>query len=322
MKANTDTTDRLPRTLMEAVRYFSDPEVCVQFVASLRWTDGPECSACGGKEHSYLTTRRIWKCKNRECRKQFSVKVGTIFEDSPIPLDKWLCSIWLIANAKNGISSYELGRSVGLSQKSAWFVLHRIRLAMQIGNFDRFNGEVETDETFVGGAGKFMHQHKKREKMNGPTGGGWGHKAVIVGTVQRSTDDQKSRVRAEVVERRTNEAVRNHVRDTTEPGSTLYTDEYGAYIALASEGYDHHTINHMAHYVRGNVHTNSIENFWTLLKRGLKGTYVRVDADHLFRYLDERMFTFNEREKNDLGRFVTVLAAVSGRRLTWADLTS
>lgn len=164
--------NRLPQTLMEAVRYFADPDVCVQFVASLRWENGPVCPACGGTEHSFLTTRRLWKCKNRDCRKQFSVKVGTIFEDSAISLDKWLCSIWLIANAKNGISSYELGRSVGISQKSAWFVLHRIRLAMQIGNFDKFGGEVETDETFVGGSGRFMHQSKKSKVMQG--GGGWG----------------------------------------------------------------------------------------------------------------------------------------------------
>lgn len=308
----------LPQTLLEAIRYFDDPDVCTEFVSSLRWPNGPVCPTCGGTEHSFLKTRRIWKCKNRDCHKQFSVKAGTIFEDSPIPLDKWLCAIWLIANAKNGISSYELHRSIGITQKSAWFVLHRIRLAMQIGNFERFDGEVETDESFVGPTGKFMHKDKKDRVMQGR--GGWGHKAVIVGTVQRGQDGRSSRVRAEVVPGRTNEAVRGHVRKTVQPGAKLYTDLYNAYNILGDE-YDHEAIDHMSEYVRGRVHTNGIENFWSLLKRGLKGTYVAVDADHLFRYLDERVFTFNERDKNDLGRFVTVLASVAGRRLTYAELT-
>src|SRR5438132_2140116 len=157
--------DGLPETLLEAIRYFQDPDVAVDFVAKLRWPDGPKCPACGGKDHSYLKTRRLWKCK--ACKKQHSVKVGTIFEDSAIGLDKWLASIWLIANAKNGISSHELGRSVGLTQKSAWFVLHRIRLAMQTKTFDRLTGEVEVDETFVGGKAKFMHQDVRRRKIKG-----------------------------------------------------------------------------------------------------------------------------------------------------------
>ena len=308
--------NRLPQSLIEAVRYFDDPDVCVDFVAGIRWPDGPECPVCGGKEFSYLTTRRLWKCK--ACKKQYSVKLGTIFEDSAIPLDKWLVSIWLIANAKNGISSYELGRAVKISQKSAWHVLHRIRLAMQIGNFDRFDGETETDETFVGGTGRFMHNNKKAKVMNGP--GGWGHKAVVVGTVQRGTDGKVSKVRAAVVPARTNEHLVGHVRETVEPGASVYTDMHKAYNVLADE-YDHETVDHIAEYVRGRVHTNGIENFWTLLKRGLKGTYVNADPVHLFRFVDERVFTFNERDKNDLGRFVLVVTASVGRRLTWADLT-
>ena len=247
---------RLPQSLIEAVRYFDDPDVCVDFVAGLRWPDGPECPVCGGKEYSYLTTRRLWKCK--ACKKQYSVKLGTIFEDSAIPLDKWLVSIWLIANAKNGISSYELGRAVRISQKSAWHVLHRIRLAMQIGNFDRFDGETETDETFVGGTGRFMHKDKKAQVMNGP--GGWGHKAVVVGTVQRGTDGKVSKVRAAVVPARTNEHLVGHVRETVEPGASVYTDMHKAYNVLADE-YDHETVDHIAEYVRGRVHTNGDENF-------------------------------------------------------------
>jgi transposase-like protein len=314
--------DRLPQNLIEATRYFADPDVCVKFVAGLRWTDGPVCPRCEGTEHSYLTTRRVWKCK--ACKKQFSVKVGTIFEDSPIPLDKWLIAIWLIANAKNGISSHELGRSVGLTQKSAWFVLHRIRLAMQIGNFDRFTGgEVEVDETFVGGKAGNMHKAAHTKAF----GGGDARKStktnktVVAGAIHRAEGAETSRVTAAVVPDRHNATMQRYVRSAVAPGATLYTDMLPAYSALADE-YDHSTIDHVAEYVNGRVHTNGIENFWALLKRGLKGTYVCASPEHLFRFVDERVFTFNERDDNDLGRFATVVAAVSGRRLTWADLTA
>ncbi|MEX1009163.1 MAG: IS1595 family transposase [Acidimicrobiia bacterium] len=254
----------LPKTLVEAVRYFSDPEVCVEFVANLRWPNGPTCPACGCQEYSYLTTRRLWKCKAKDCRKQYSVKVGTIFEDSAIPLDKWLCSIWLIANAKNGISSYELHRAVGISQKSAWFVLHRIRLAMQIGSFDRFgSGEVEVDETFVGGKSEFMHADVRARKIQGRRGGQSG-KTVVAGALRRSDNGEPSKVRAKVVPDNKAATLRAHVREQVEPGTTLYTDKHPAYVALADE-FDHAAIDHIATYVEGRVHTNGIENFWALL---------------------------------------------------------
>jgi transposase-like protein len=152
-------TQKPPTTLIEAIRYFSDLDVATEFVASLRWADGWACPNCGEREHSYLTTRRLWKCK--ACKKQTSVKVGTIFEDSPMWLDKWLPAVWLIANSKNGVSSHELARALGITQKSAWFMLHRIRLAMQCGSFDKFDGTVEADETYVGGLAKNMHDHTK-----------------------------------------------------------------------------------------------------------------------------------------------------------------
>src|SRR4051812_14570927 len=206
---------RLPTTMLEAVRYFADQDVCVEFVAKLRWADGPECPACGGSEHYYLATRRVWKCKNRECRKQFSVKVGTIFEDSPIPLDKWLCAIWLIANSKNGISSHELGRSIGLTQKSAWFVNHRIRLAMQTGSF-MFDGEVEADETFIGGKVKNAHKHDRARKREAG-------KTMVIGAIQRGTDDLPSQVRAEPMLNTQWDSPRAYVRRNVEEGADLYT---------------------------------------------------------------------------------------------------
>lgn len=300
---------------MQAIRYFSDPDVCVQFVASLRWEDGkPVCPRCEGMDHSFLTTRRLWKCK--ACKKQFSVKVGTIFEDSPLGLDKWLCAIWLIANSKNGVSSHELGRSIGVTQKSAWFMLHRIRLAMQTGSFNKFDGEVEVDETFIGGKARNMHARIRKQKI---TGTGGTDKTIVVGTLERGTDGP-SQVRAEVVPDRSFRELGAHVYEGVEIGATVYTDAWAPYKALGKD-YEHQTIDHAETYVDGQISTNGMENFWSLLKRGLHGTYISVEAFHLFRYIDERVFTFNHREADDLGRFSTVVEMAAGRRVTWDQLT-
>jgi transposase-like protein len=299
-----------PRTLLEATRYFSDPDVCVAFVAALRWPDGPVCPTCEGTEHSYLKTRRIWKCKN--CKRQFSVKVGTIFEDSPIGFDKWLPAIWLIANSKNGISSHELGRAIGLTQKSSWFVLHRVRLAMQYG-FSKFSGEVEIDETFIGGLSKNMHKDVRRKKISAPGGI---DKTVVMGFKERGGE-----VRVKIIDQdRRRSVMHQHVRDEVESGSAIYTDSHYSYTGLDGE-FDHETVEHAEFYVKGRVHTNGIENFWSLLKRGLKGTYVQVAPFHLFRYLDERVFTYNKRKLTDFGRFVLVLGQTAGRRLDYKTLT-
>ena len=303
---------RLPSNLIEAIRYFDDPDVCVQFVAALRWPKGPVCPSCGGKELGYVKTRRLWQCKDKACKRQFSVKIGSIFEDSPIPLDKWIASVWLIANSKNGISSHELARSVGLTQKSAWFVLHRIRLAMQEGTFDKLSGTVEVDETFIGGKARNMHPHVRSRKI---TGTGGKDKTAVVGVLQRD-----GKVRAEVVPDRKSRTLQDRVRDHVEAGSSVYTDSLGSYSGLIDD-YAHEVVDHAEQYVNGQVHTNGIENFWSLLKRGLKGTYVSVQPFHLFRYLDERVFAFNRREATDFERFAMVLRHVAGRRLTYAELT-
>ncbi len=308
------STKQLPRTLLEATRYFADLDVATMFVAKLRWPDGPVCPVCDGTEHGYISTRRLFKCKNKTCRKQFSVKQGTIFEDSAIPLDKWLAAIWLIANSKNGISSHELGRAIGLTQKSAWFVLHRIRLAMQTGSFDRFDGETEVDETLVGGKARNMHAHIRKERIHGPIE----NKTIVAGALNRS-DGGPSQVRAQVVANQRHGTLQKYVHTNVEPGSTLYTDAHVSYRSLAGE-YDHQVIDHAETYVNGRITTNGIENFWSLLKRGLHGTYVAVNPEHLFRYLDERVFTFNMRKMTDLERFQTVLGHVAGRRLTYASL--
>jgi len=301
---------KLPKTLQEAIRYFSEPDVCTSFVASLRWPEGPVCAHCGGREHSYLTTRRIWKCKS--CKRQFSVRTGTIFEDSPIPLDKWLTAIWLIANSKNGISSYELARALGLTQKSTWFMLHRIRLAMQTGSFAKMSGHVEVDETFIGGKARNMHVQARRAKI---TGTGGKDKTKVVGVLERG-----GKVRLSVKADRSAKGLQGFVRANVEPGSTVATDALGSYVGLDGD-YTHEVVDHAIEYVNGTIHTNGIENFWSLLKRSLHGTYVSVEPWHLFRYLDERAFSFNERKSTDLGRFSLVLRMVTGKRLTYDELT-
>jgi transposase-like protein len=303
---------RAPETLIEAIRYFSDPDVCLDFMVNLRWPDGIKCPTCGSPNVRFISTRRIFQCgtKEKHPRKQFSVKVGTIFEDSPIGLDKWFAAIWLIANAKNGISSLELSRAIGLTQKSAWFVLHRIRLAMQTGTFEKLSGEVEADETFIGGKARNMHPGKRPVKGTGPIG-----KAVVMGLLERH-----GHAVVGVVPNNRKGTVQAKVRNTVAGGSTVYTDALSSYQGLESD-YAHHVIDHAEKYVDGLIHTNGLENFWSLLKRSLNGTYVSVEPYHLFRYLDEQSFRFNNREDTDQLRFARVAASTIGRRVMYKHLT-
>ena len=289
------STKRKPQSLLEAIRYFSDLDVCTDFVAKLRWPNGPVCPRCGSAEYSYLTTRRLWKCKNRECRKQYSVKLGTIFEDSPLGLDKWLPAVWLIANSKNGISSHELARSLGITQKSSWFMLHRIRLAMQTGSFSKLSGEVEVDETYVGGKAHNMHAADRKRRAR--RGRASQNKTAVMGMRERRA--ARFAPRFSEPHQQGNAAARPPLR------RARLDRLHGCLESLRGLGadYDHEVIDHAEAYVDGRIHTNGIENFWSLVKRGLHGTYISVDADHLFRYLDERVFTYNLRDERDSGRF-------------------
>jgi transposase-like protein len=303
-----------PTTLLEAARYFKDPDVCLQFLAFIRWPDGiVKCPICGNAKVHFLANQRRWKCSQKHERRQFSVKVGTIFEDSPLGLDKWLPAVWQVVNCKNGISSYETGRSLGVTQKTAWFMNHRIRKAMQSGSFEKMKGEVETDETFIGGLARNMHKDKKAEKIHGTGGAG---KELVVGLLDRET----GKVHVTHVKDRKRKTLQAHVREHVANGAELYTDELASYTGLDKD-YVHQFVNHAEEYVRGNVHTNGIENFWSLLKRGIKGTYVSVEPFHLFRYLDEQAFRYNERKGDDCDRFLKVLNATLGRRLTYSGLT-
>lgn len=301
-----------PKTLQEAILYFSDPETCTTFMAQLRWPDGVTCPKCQGKAVSYLSTRFMWKCKNKECRKQFSVKVGTVMEDSPIGLDKWLAAIWMIANCKNGVSSYEIHRGIGITQKSAWFLLHRIRLAMQTGTFEKLSGTVEVDETFIGGLARNMHRDVRERKITGTGGSG---KVAVMGLLERHGE-----VRAKVICDRTRETLHGEINCHVERGAEVMTDAHRAYQGIDAD-YVHNVIDHAEKYVDGNVHTNSIENFWSLLKRSIRGTYVSVEPFHLFRYLDEQTFRFNMRKTTDGQRFLEVISLIRGKRLEYKQLT-
>jgi transposase-like protein len=311
------TEPRQPQTLIEAIRYFADPDIALRTMVKLRWPDGVHCPTCGRTDPRFIATRRMWECKEKHPRKQFSAKVGTIFEDSPIDLGKWFAAIWMVANCKNGISSYEMHRALGVTQKTAWFMDHRIRLAMQTGSFEKMSGSVEADETFIGGLSKNMHKSRRAKTITGTGGAG---KEAVVGILRRTDKKGPSKVKATHVPNVRGSTLQQEVRDTVETGSFLYTDAWAAYRALGID-YFHSVIDHAVSYAEGNVHTNGIENFWSLLKRTIKGTYVSVEPFHLGRYLDEQAFRFNEREHNDGFRFRKVASSVTGRRLTYAELT-
>ncbi len=305
----------MPETLQEAIIYFSDVDAAHDTTCALVWPNGAVCIHCGGidpKLYKY-GTKRLFRCT--QCNKQFTVKRGTIFEDSPLGLDKWLMAIWMIANCKNGVSSYEIHRALGITQKSAWFMLHRIRLAMKTGTFQKLSGEVEVDETYVGG--KEINRHASK-RMN--MGRGIAGKAVVAGVLERPTSDHNSRVRAKLVPDTTKTSLHGLIRANVESGTNVYTDAHRSYRGL-SDQYMHGVVDHAIEYVRGQVHTNGLENFWSLLKRSIKGTYVSVNINHLDSYLDEQSFRYNERVGNDSDRFQKTLQCVAGKRLTYKELT-
>jgi transposase-like protein len=301
-----------PSSLIDAVRYFSDLRVCNDYMRGIKWPGGePVCHHCGSVAVYELSTRPVLKC--RDCKKQFSYKVGTIFEDSPLGLDKWFVAVWAIANAKNGISSHELGRALDVTQKSAWFMLHRVREAMRSGSFVKLAGVVETDETFVGGEARNMHEHRRAKRIRGRGAVG---KRIVHGMIQRGGE-----VVAKVVESTEAKEIQPEVRSHVAKGSIVCSDAHGAYEGLWN-AYVHEVIDHAREYVRGEIHTNSMENFWSLLKRSLKGTYVSVAPFHLQRYVDEQVCRFNNRKTDDGERFAAVMSTVTGRRLTWRLLTA
>jgi len=306
-----------PKTLLEAITYFSNAENCRKFMVSIRWADGiVRCPVCGSDKVTYMEKSKLYNCKTKHAKQKFSLKVGTIFEDSPIGLEKSLPATWLLSNCKNGVSSYEVARALGVTQKSAWHMLHRIREAMtdttgKIGG----GGSVEMDETFVGGKIKNMHKSKKPigPGVSGKPVGSTA-KTIVVGMLERG-----GRVKAKVVQDRSKESLSQLAETHIAEGSTLITDEWSGYRETA---YEHEIINHAMEYVNGHVHTNGIENFWSLLKRSLGGTYISVEPFHLDAYVAEQVFRYNNRkDADDFTRFATCIQGILGKRLTYTALT-
>jgi len=300
-----------PQTLQDAIVYFSNPDNCLNYLAAKRWPNGVTCPTCGSKEVIFLANQRRWKCRGKHDRPQFSVKVGTVMEDSPIGLDKWLTAMWQVVNCKNGISSYEVHRAIGITQKSAWFLDHRIRYALGLGPGNKFSGQIEADETFIGGKARNMHKAKRERVI---TGTGGQDKTAVMGILERG-----GKVRTKVVDNTKKKMLQAEIREHVLAGSALFTDALKSYDGLSE--FQHEVIDHAVAYVDGEIHTNGLENFWSLVKRGLKGTYISVEPFHLFRYLDEQVFRYNHRKMNDGDRFNIVVREIVGKRLTWDQLT-
>jgi transposase-like protein len=306
-----------PQTLHEAIQYFSNPDNCIAYMVAQRWPDGVVvCPTCGRNDVSWLVNQKKWQCKSRHSKRQFSAKVGTIYEDSPIGLDKWLMTTWMVVNCKNGVSSYEIARNIGVTQKSAWFMLHRIRLAMKEDHGihtmgGNWGNPIEVDETFVGGKPQNRHSKKRSEVGD--------KKAIVMGMLDR----EARQVRAKVIPNVKRETLQTIILDNVGFNAHVFTDQFSSYDELNKlKNFTHKTVNHTIEYVNGRVHTQGIENFWSLLKRSLKGTYVAVEPFHLDRYVDEQVFRYNNRKnKNDADRFKKVLSQVAGKRLTYAEVT-
>jgi transposase-like protein len=311
-------TNNIPETLIEAVRYFADLEACRMTLAAIRWPDGIRCphNGCGGKDVWTIKSKSrgvIWRCK--ACRKQFTVKVGTIFEDSPLGLDKWLPAYWLEISSKKDVSSYQLARALKVTQRTAWFMLHRIRLAMREGeNGDGplapLTGEVEVDETFMGGKEKNKHKSKRQHRGPGSIG-----KVAVMGLLERHGN-----IRAKTVTSIRRYHLQSEIQRHVKIGSAIYSDALKSYEGLEAK-YVHEVIDHAEAFVRGRVHTNGLENFWSLFKRTIYGTHHSVEAFHLDRYLDSATFRFNTRKMTDGERFAMALKRADGRRLTYNGLT-
>lgn len=306
-----------PKTLQQAIVFFSNPDNALAYMVKLRWPRGVECPTCGRKDVVFLTVQRKWQCKSVHAKRQFTAKVGTIFEDSPISLDKWLTAMWMLTNCKNGISSYEIGRTIGVTQKSAWFMMHRIRLGMQTTAFRHLGGkgkEIEVDETFIGGKAINMHAEKHNRRIRSTRSK---DKTAVFGILERGGE-----VRASVIPNRKRSSLHPAIVENVKEDTAVYSDALLSYDNLRAR-YEHGVIDHAYGYVRGRVHTNGLENFWSLLKRSIKGTYVSVEPFHLQRYVTEQVFRYNNRKQlnGDFARFEHVAANILGKRITYAELT-
>ena len=309
--------EREPTSLQEAIVYFADPDNCRAYVVARRWPNGVTCPTCGCADVIFLANQNRWQCRNKHSQRQFSLKTGTIYEDSPLGLDKWLTATWLVSNCKNGVSSCEVARALNITQKTAWFMDHRIRFSLGMGPGNKLSGQVEADETFIGGRARNMHTEKRAQRI---TGTGGKDKAAVLGILERGSKTVGGKVRMKVVGNTKKGTLQAEVREHVLAGSALFTDSLKSYQGLNE--FQHEVLDHAVEYVRGEVHTNGLENFWSLLKRGLKGSYISVEPFHLFRYLDEQAFRYNNRVGfEDKDRFDLAVRQIVGKRLTFDQLT-
>ena len=300
------------KTLLEITEYVADPKRAHDLAVGLRWPQGVACPRCGDMAVTFLAKYYRWKCNG--CKQQFTVKVGTLMEDSPLPIKKWMVACWLVTNAKNGISSCELGRSIGVCQKTAWFVLHRVREGMRFEYSEVLPGPVEADETYIGGKAKNKHASKNKHDR------GVKGKEIVMGILQRAKEQEASKIRAKVIQNTSKSTLQGEIRANVEPGAALYTDAHAGYQGLSAD-LEHAWVDHLVSYAEGAVHTNGCENFWNLFKRMLGGTYTHVDPRHLQGYIDEEVCRFNNRKGDDLERFVSTVQGMDRKRLTYEQLT-
>jgi transposase-like protein len=321
-----------PKTLKDAIEYFANPENCRSYLVERRWPDGKVlCPRCGGENVKFSEKHNRWQCSSHHKRRQFTLKTGTIFEESPVKLDKWLTALWMLVNCKNGVSSWEISRAIGVTQKTAWFMLHRLRMVLKTGDTFKLGGQggpVEVDETFVGPNPRRMHKERRARMEQKASNTSYGFKARTIGKtiVMGMLDRDARKVRATVIPDVKRATLQEQILNNVSGGAKVYTDEHPAYKYALVEKFAHEVINHMAGYVDGQVHTQGIENFWSLLKRGLRGTYVAVEPFHLERYVDEQVFRYNNRATrdnplNDSDRFCLAVTQIVNKRLTYAELT-
>lgn len=310
-----------PETMQEAIKYFAEYANAHRFMVSIRWADGVvKCPTCGGCRVRYIATRRQWECREKHPQNRFSLKTGTIMEQSPLPLEKWLAAYWYEVNCKNSVSSWEIHRELGVTQKTGWFMLHRIRFALKQKSFEKMgrNGiPVESDETFIGGRSENMHKHVRARKIKGR---GQVGKTIVMGLLERGRGKKHSTVRTEVLPKHPSQTdMHSIIHRNVEPGAHLITDSHAAYQQMYGD-FEHHFVDHAEKYAEGIVHTNGLENFWSLFKRCIKGTHVSIDPQHLAAYLDSEAFRFNARKTDNANRFRMIATQAHGKRLTYKAL--